>query len=226
MAIDVITLKQRIRDIIGDQQGQFDSIIDLELSQAILNVTRDYTFYWNTENSTGLTHTAGNITLPENTARVIYMSDSDGNLKYFSPSADEFYIHQDAILNNRSANKQFADDEHAFRTVRAADGTESILLADTTIPANRTFNLTYTKFYTEVTAIVPETLYMYLLGEVTFNLMNDTEDADLNLLNRYKLMADRSLKKELGFSNRREFITSNQPATPSKMQTRSFSNGI
>jgi len=226
MAIDTVELKQRIRDIIGDQQGQFDSIIDLELSQAILNVTRGYTFYWNTEHASDLTHTVGTIALPENVARIIYMSDSAGNLKYFSPSADEFYIHQDAILNNRTANKLFADDEYAFRTVRSADGTETILLADTTISASRTFNLTYTKFYTEVTAIVPDTLYMYLLGEVVFNLMNDTEDADLNLLNRYKLMSERSLKKELGFSNRREFITGNQPATPSKMQTRSFSNGV
>jgi hypothetical protein len=226
MAIDSTQLKLRIRDIIGDQQGQFDSIIDLELSQAVLNATRDYTFYWNTEYASNIPHTNGALSLPTNAARIIHISDSDGNLGYFAPSTDRFYIHRDALINGRTANKQFQDNEIPFILNRSSDGTETVTLADPNTPATRTFNIAYTKFYTTITPTIPDTMYMYLLGETAFNLMNDTEDADLNLINRYKLMADRSLRQELKFSNRRDLITNNQPATPSQFQTRSFSNGI
>lgn len=226
MSIDETQLKIRIRDIIGDQQGQFDAIITLELQQAVLNVTRNYTFYWNTIHTSNLSHTDGVITLPSETSKILHLSDSAGNLGYVSPSADKFYIHRGAIITGKTNNKQFTDNEHAFIITRAADGTESILLDDPSTDPTRTFNLTYTKYYTTVDPVLPDTMYMYLLGETVFNLMNDTEDADLNLINRYKLMADRSLKQELRFSDSRDVVTLNQPATPTGFQTRSFSNGV
>lgn len=219
MAIDNSALISRIQNIIGDQSNQFSAIIELEIGQSLLRLTSEEIFYWNTFKSTGLTATDNKITLPANTSRVLYVFDSTNNYNYFGAPAEKFHLHVNEINANSIITKAIP-----FVIERDSSGNEYIHLAQSS--ADLTYTVVYTSQIDTLSAQVPDTVYAWLLGDVSYIILGDTEDSDINLINRYRLMADRCRQEEINRSSRKGFSRFNSQPQPTSHQFNLNSNGI
>ncbi len=213
MAFTLADITNEIRVVIGDPADQFNSTtgqlkIENEIKNTVLFLTSRYTFLWNTR-ETSLAHTSGVLTAPSNMAKILFLSDSGKNEKYYSAPAEEYYM----IKRNADRAIEWSESQPVpyFLTVSPTTGAETIslgTLSDT--PASLSFYIVYTEYTDDVTTVwIPARLRPFIISETASNLLVKLDSPDMNLVVAHQQIATACLNREIGFNNTRQMSAFN-----------------
>jgi hypothetical protein len=225
MSIDISILKNDIAKVVGDLGAQYTTEIEIELANAVREITTTYKFYWNINRTANVSHTNGIINLPTNTAKVFMVYDSEGNSKYKPTDPVKFFVHRDGFQEpgypNRGLELPF------IRQINKTTGVEYIELdtgSDT--DASLTFNLVHTTYYENVETWMPNRLRTIFLGYTVDRILNRIDNPDTQLLTYYINLWNTALKSEINFGSNSEFSNYNYKVLSDSMAIRSGSNGV
>lgn len=213
MAFTLADITNEIRVVIGDPADQFNSTtgqlkIENEIKNTVLYLTSRHTFLWNTRETT-LTHTSGVLTAPTNMGKILLLTDSGKNEKYYSAPAEEFY------MLKRNADRAITWSESQpipyFLTVSSTTGAETLslgTLSDT--PTSLSFYIVYTEYTDDVTTVwIPARLRPFIISETASNLLVKLDSPDMNLVLAHQQIATSCLNREIGFNNTRQISAFN-----------------
>lgn len=203
MSIDRTELENRISDIVGDSMGQIPAIITLEVDNVVRKLTRKNIFYWNTEVSTGLSHTSGVITVPSYNGKILAVFDeanTSSSLKYYPKPVEQFQIAKTYDSTTNNVGISIPTTETYFTLQRDSNGNETINLHRAPA-ASTTFTVIYSKIITTLSDIVPDRLYTYILAETVATILLDQESSDVSpYYSTWKSIAQRELEDERDMS--------------------------
>lgn len=223
--IDITKLQNDISRIIGDSQNQYNVERDTEIQNALIYLTTRYCFYWNVTRTSGLSHTNGLISLPDNCARVMQLYDSTGVTRYTSTERAKFWVRYDGFRESDSYNR--GAEIPFIRVLDKATGNESLqIVTGSSTPSDITFSMVHSEFYSTFPTWITQRLYSYFLGKVSFDLLNRTDNPDSQLLKVYEGMWKSSLQSEIDFGSNAEFNMYNYHSVSSGFATKINSSGI
>lgn len=232
MTINLADLKLRLADIIGDQQGQYDTIIALEIDNTIRRMTKRHRFYWNTVFAEDLPHTNGVITLPSVPIAQIHSvfdnsadTTNNSSLNYFEYPQELFYIAKK--YPNTPELSGVNEYEHPFIIDRDSSGNETLVLHNgSTISSSLTFNIVYSEEFLTLTDRVPDRLYTYILAETAFILLADLETEDVGLMRHYQNIARSELMEEMNLGKNKAYNKYNNKVVPPSQVVSARNTGI
>lgn len=214
-----------VRNIIGDKQNQFYTELELELVQVCQKLTVDYAFYWNTAYAEPLTHTNGIIQLPDSTGKILGLFDSDGNTNYFDTEPNPFYLARKNFGNQLLS--VYSNEQFPFLRSISDSGNEQLLLhSGTSTSSTRTYSLVYTRIARDLAIYVPDRLYNYFVGMMSYRMLARTSNMDNELVKFYLALGMECLTDELHFSQNGAYISQNTKPMSEHFMVNTMSNPI
>lgn len=215
MTISLTSCVSEVSLIIGDLAQQFQGAgallsIETEIQNAMLFLTSNNEFSWNTRRVTGVTHSNGTITLPTGTARILYLLDSLANESYYNCPQHEYLI----ITNNPLRTLVYSQTTpipYCF-SVNETTGAEQIELATSTgTGSSLTFSMVITQSTTTPETVwVPDRIRPFVVSFTVANLATKIDNPDSNnLVTYHDKLAKMYLDNERGFALNRAINKTN-----------------